>query len=299
MSTQRGAMGALVLGALCLAYAPILVRVSEAGPTMTAFWRLAFASPVLWLWAVLARAGRPRGAREVLRVVAPGLFFAGDLALWHWSIRFTTIANSTLLANLAPVLVTAGGWVLFGRRFRPLFLVGMAGALLGATVLTGESLALSRERAVGDALGVGTAVFYAAYILAVGRLRERYPTPTVMAWSATAAALALLPLGLLTERRLVADTAGGWGTLVALALVSHVGGQGLVAWALAHLPAAFSSVTLLLQPAAASALAWVLFAEALSPLQGVGAAVIVCGILLARRGSMGTDRRTAGPQKGG
>ena len=61
--------------------------------------------------------------------------------------------------------------------------------------------------------------------------------------------------------------------------------QGLIAYALAHLPAAFSSVSLLLQPVMAAIFAWLLLAEPLSPLQFAGGAVVLAGIYLARRGS--------------
>ena len=73
--------------------------------------------------------------------------------------------------------------------------------------------------------------------------------------------------------------------LLGLALVSHAGGQSLITYALAHLPAAFSSVSLLLQPAAAAVLAWALLAEPLGALQAIGGVVVLAGILMARRGS--------------
>ena len=75
--------------------------------------------------------------------------------------------------------------------------------------------------------------------------------------------------------------------LVAVALVSQVLGQSLVAYALAGLPAAFSSVALLLQPTIAAALAWTILGEALGPWQAVGGAVVLVGVVLARSG----DRR--------
>ncbi|MEE8445024.1 MAG: EamA family transporter, partial [Alphaproteobacteria bacterium] len=52
-----------------------------------------------------------------------------------------------------------------------------------------------------------------------------------------------------------------------------------------HLPAAFSSVGLLLEPVAAALLGWMILAEAISPWQAAGGAIILWGILLARRGS--------------
>ena len=53
---------------------------------------------------------------------------------------------------------------------------------------------------------------------------------------------------------------------------------------MAHLSASFSSVSLLLQPVAA-AFAWLLFGEALAALQWLGAAAVLAGIRLARRGT--------------
>ena len=109
-------------GAVGIACAPIFVPLSELGPTATAFWRLAL--PVLWLWAEIGNrreagesAHRISGHRTLLGLTLAGLFFAGDLALWHWSIGFTSVANSTLLVNLAPVFVALGEQLLFGERF--------------------------------------------------------------------------------------------------------------------------------------------------------------------------------------
>jgi drug/metabolite transporter (DMT)-like permease len=81
------------------------------------------------------------------------------------------------------------------------------------------------------------------------------------------------------------SSAWGWGVLFGLALVSHALGQGLIAYALAHLPAAFSSVSLLFQPVMAAAFAWVLLSEPLVPLQMAGGLVVLLGIYLARKGS--------------
>jgi len=286
----RGALAALVLGALGIALAPIFVRVSELGPTATAFWRLFLALPLLWLWMALSdrRAGtssRPAGRREALALVVSGLFFAGDLALWHWSIGLTTVANSTLLVNVAPVFVALGGWMLFQERFSAAFLLGMATAILGAVLLVGGSPELGSRQLLGDGLAVLAAVSYAGYILSVSRLRSRFSTAAVMAYSSLVTCVALLPVALISGEALVATTAFGWATLLGIAFVSQVGGQGMIAYALAHLPAAFSSVALLLQPVAAALLAWVLLGEPVGLWQALGGAVVLAGIVLARSGS--------------
>lgn len=288
--TARVALSALFGGAVGIAFAPIFVRLSEVGPSATAFWRLSLALPALWLW--MAIEGKQRGAprqpscmADYRRLTLAGLFFAADLAVWHWSILFTSVANATLLANFAPIFVTLGAWLWFGQRFRLTFILGMATALLGATILIGISVHLSFQHLLGDLLGLVTAVFYAGYILAVKELRDEFSSATVLTWSGVVSSVALLPIALLSGEGLVAFTAKGWGVLIGLALISQVGGQGLITYALAHLPAAFSSVGLLLQPAVAAALAWIILSEPVGFWQAIGGVVVLAGIVLARRGS--------------
>lgn len=287
---QGWAFAGLVTGAAAIAFAPIWVRLSEAGPTATAFWRTALAVPVLALLLAAARRGdgpqAALGVREHMRLALAGLFFAGDLGVWHYSIHFTSVANSTLLANMAPIFVTVFGFVLFKERVTRLFLAGMALAIVGAATLMGDSLSLSRQSFVGDLLGALTAVFYASYMLAVGRLRARLGTIVVMFWSTLFTAVCLLPAMWLSGETLVPATWQGWAVLAALALTAQVFGQGLIAYALAHLPVAFSSVSLLFQPVIAALAAWALFGEALGTAQGLGALVVLLGVALARQGSL-------------
>lgn len=289
-SPARGALLALLVGALGIAFAPIFVKLSPLAPSATAFWRLGFALPVLAVWLLAERHGnttprRPQGWRDYYRLSLAGLFFAGDLAVWHWSLAYTSVANATLLPNFAPVPVALAGWVLFGERFTRTFLVGLVVALAGAAVLMGESVRLSLDQVFGDALGLLTSLFYAGYILAVRRLRAEFSTATIMLWSGVISTITLAGIAVLSGETLITTSWSGWGVLVALGWISHAGGQSLIAYALAHLPAAFSSVSLLLQPAAAAVLAWPLLGEALRPQQALGATIILAGIALARRGS--------------
>jgi drug/metabolite transporter (DMT)-like permease len=281
------ALGALLVGAACIALSPIFVRLSEAGPTATAFWRVALAVPVLWILFFLktkARSQRYSGKWPLL--LAAGFAFAGDLGFWHASVKLTSVANSTLLANLASIFVTLAAWIFLRQKPTRLFLAGLGAALLGVLLLVNASLAFSSTGLVGDALGVVTAMFYAGYILAVKALRDRGETTLhLMAVTSTITALFLLPAALASGETLLPATAFGWWILIGLALVSHAAGQGLIAYALAHLPAAFSSVSLLSQPVMAALFAWVLLSEALVPLQLAGGLIVLAGIYLARRGS--------------
>jgi drug/metabolite transporter (DMT)-like permease len=219
-------------------------------------------------------------------LLAAAVAFAGDLAFWHKSVQLTSVANATLLANLASIFVTLAAWIFLRQRPTPTFLAGLAAALVGVALLVRASFGVSSTGLLGDALGVVTAMFYAGYLLAVKSLRDRGETTLhLMAVTTTITAIVLFPVALATSEPMIPHSAAGWWILVGLALVSHAAGQGLIAYALAHLPAAFSSVSLLFQPVMAAIFAWLLLAEPLAALQIAGGVVVLVGIYLARRGS--------------
>ncbi|MGB0632806.1 MAG: DMT family transporter [Alphaproteobacteria bacterium] len=289
---ERIAILAIFVGAVTIAFAPILVRLSELGPMATGFHRFLLAIPLYWLIAatlprqdVAEGDEMPRTLRDFLLIGMAGLYLAADIMAWHYSIQMTTVANSTLLANVAPVFIVLGGWLLFRTRVTGTYLVGLAAAMTGVLILSRASLSLSENHFYGDLLGVLTAVFYAAYQMSVERLRRRFSTMTIMKFAIPISALCMVPAALVSGEELFPVTLAGWAFLIALAAGPQVFGQGLIAWALAHLPVAFASVSLLLQPVTAALVAWMLFDEAIGPQQAVGAVIVLAGIMLARRGS--------------
>ena len=285
-----GSFLALVGGAVAIGFAPIFVRQSEVGPVSTAVWRVVLAVPVLWLVAALAPkeadapaatpAGRSAGGWMML---VAGLFFAADLAVWHWSIRFTSVANSTLLANFAPVFVVLYAWLAHRHRVTRRFLLAMLVALAGMGLLIGRDFRLDPRALFGDGLGLATAVFYAGYLLSIKDLRGRFPTVTIMSRTALLTALALLPVAAVSGEAFRPHTAHGWAMVAGLALVSHVGGQTLITYALAKLPAPVASVTLLVQPVTATLAAATLLNEPVAPFQVLGMILVLAGVFVARQ----------------
>jgi drug/metabolite transporter (DMT)-like permease len=285
--SSRFALAALVLGGAAIGGSPIFVRLSEVGPIATAFWRVALALIPICLFS-LAKGGRigpkPQTMKDCALLALPGVILATDLLTWHLSITMTSVANATLLANLAPVFVTVIGLLFLGASVTRVFVAGLALALVGVVVLKGGPAALGNGDLRGDGLATIAAVFYALYILAIGNLRSRFDTVRIMLWSTAAAAVCLLPFALLLESRLLPGTAYGWAMVFGLAFISHAGGQVAITYALAYLPAAFSSLTLLLQPVVAAILAWILLSEPIGLMQAIGGLVVLAGIMIARRG---------------
>lgn len=251
--------------------------------TAAAFWRVLLALPLLWLlW--YPRRERPTPESKIRRrwLLLAGAFFAADLALWHHSIQYTSVANATLLANLSPVFVTGAAFWLFGERINARFFGGLVLAMIGSAVLVADSFGVSMQTVMGDLLGVAAAVFYSVYLLAVSRMRRHSSAVEVMWWTTLACTICLLPMTLLLDEALWPQSLRGWSVLVGLAVISQIAGQGLIAWAMAHLSPAFSSVSLLVQPVAAAGLAWILLSEPFGAWQALGGAIVIGGIVSCR-----------------
>lgn len=290
-AARRLAIIALLAGSAAIGFSPLFVRLSEAGPAATAFWRVGLAAPLFWLFMLREPTGvdapcrRPSTWRDYGGLALAGLCFSGDLSTWHWSIKQTSVANATLLANIAPIFVTLLSWALFGQRFSRAFLGGLAVAMLGVVLLMGRSFDAGALNLAGDGLALVAAMFYAGYFLVVSRLRRHFSTAVIMMWSGCVTAVVTLALAVISGETLTATTWSGWAALLGLAWFSHAGGQGLIAYGMAFLPAAFTSVTVLLQPVVAALAAWAWLGEPLGWLDGAAMAVVLAGIALARRGS--------------
>jgi drug/metabolite transporter (DMT)-like permease len=209
-----------------------------------------------------------------------GVFFAGDLVLYNWSLLLTSVAAATLESSLAPLVATFLVWALWRERPTARFLAAAGFASLGVLLIVSPKFGHGGSAFIGDALGLGTAVFFAGYILAVARLRATYGAGVVMFNSTLVFTVLLLPLGL--SQKFVPDTLSGWAAVAGIAVAAQVLGQGLIAYALAHLRPTFSSLGLLVQTLGAAASAWWVLGERLGPIQILGALVMVGGIALAR-----------------
>ncbi len=280
MDHGRGtALVVLLAGACVIGLAPILVRFAQVGPAAAGFWRLVFSLPLLA--ALSWRTGGGVGRPSRLTLLA-GLAFALDLGFWHYGIANTSLGKATVLANLAPVVVTALAWIFLKQRPAGLFLVAVALSVAGTWIIAvAKGIgSLGPNPRLGDGLSLATSFWYALYFLAVAAARRQEATTRIMFWSSLTGAALLLVAGFLLREQMVSSTPAGWVACVGLGVV-HVAGQGSIAWALGRLPPATASVTVLVQPVVVVVLGWLLFNELFSVWQTAGAALALAGVVLA------------------
>ncbi len=273
---------ALVAGAVAMGVSPIFVRLADVGPFTSAFWRVALALPLLYAWTRLADGPEGPGERFSMATILSGLAFAGDLFFWHLSIVHTSVANATFFATTAPIWVVLFGWLLFRQKVTAGVLAGLALCLIGGAALLAQSLELRPASALGDAFGIATGVFFGLYFLAVQAARKTASAARLTFEATLITAAILFVVAVVAERSMLPHSVRGLAALLAMAWISHTGGQGLLSVALGRLPAAFSSLVIFLEAIAAAGFAWLILAEPVTSMQALGGLAILAGIFVAR-----------------
>ena len=270
-----------LLGSAILSAGPLLVRLADVGALQSAFWRVALAVAPLFLLARLTARppGAERGETHYGWFLAAGFFFAADLAVWHLGIERTTLANSALFANSASFLYPLWGFAVARAWPSRKAATALLLAALGITLLMGLSADVSPRNLVGDLFCLLAAVFYTGYLVAMDRARGNTSALESLARATLVSALMLLPVAALAPGAFLPSD---WTPLLLLALGSQVIGQGLIIFALPHIPPVAAGLGLLIQPLLSAAFGWTWFGERLSLLEAAGMVAILVALVLVR-----------------
>ena len=291
---------AAVAGASCIAFSAILVRLAEVTPETAAVFRSVYALPFLGAlaWWERRRYGA-RPARERRLGAMAGLFFAADLIFWHHSIANVGAGLATVLGNLQVVLVAFAAWMLLGERPGGRVIAAVPIVFTGAVLISGlfEQGAYGADPVRGTVFGLLTTVAYSGFILVLRQTNTDIRRPAGPLFDATLVAAVAAALTGATYGAV--DLLPSWPShawLFLLALSSQVVGWLLISISLPRLPAALTSVLLLIQPVSAVALAALLLGEAPSDLQVAGVVVILAGVVWATRDARGRAAPVSAPQ---
>ena len=275
----------LIIGAIAIAFSPIFVRFSDVDPIMTAFYRIFISLPFFLFFSsinIIEKVKFPEFNNSYVIFLVSGIFFALDLICWHWSIKLTTVSKATFLSNLAPIVVIIFSLIFLKERFSKFFYLAALLSMVGMLMLLGESFKFNKSQFIGDLLGVLTAVWYGSYIVTISQLRKKYNSTSIMFLSGIVTAIILLIVSILFEQSLIPQSLFTITIIFLLGFICQFMGQSFITYSLAYLSASLSSLCLLIQPIAATVLAYFFFQEKLTTIQFFGSALILIGIYIAR-----------------
>lgn len=289
----------LFFGAVCIGLAPIFTRFiveqGGVGSVAAGFWRMMFGVVGFGLMAFLQKSSDIKRITmgDVMSsnwgaIIAAGVFFGMDLTVWHLSFEYTSVANSTLIANLSSLFVPISGVIFFREKIRRSLVLGGLAAFTGAVCLIQFGNAPSHimhegQVAWGNWLALATAFCYTGYMLSTKVLSMKFPVALTMTMVCAVSAVFLLIASFLLGSQIVPTYSVGWLWIVLLGGVSQTIGQGLVANCLGTVPVSTSALLLLLAPVSSAVFAVLILNQNLAIGQAAGIALTVLGLATIAR----------------
>jgi len=284
---SNGLYGLLMLaGVIAISFSSIFIRWSSAPAAVIAMYRLLMTCAILSPFLIGHREEIRRIAgREWLLLGSSGLALGLHFLFWMNSLRYTSVASSTAIIALEPVLVMLGSYWMFRVRNHPLAIAGMMIAIAGAVLIGWGDFGLSQRNLFGDLLSFIGTISVVVHVLLGSKLRESMTTYVYSFF------VFLLGAGVLAVYNLAAGASftnypgRDWGLFLLLAVVPTLFGHYLFNWLLKYLKASTVSMSIVGEPVGSTILAYYLLGESVNPLQGVACLLLLAGVWLFMRGS--------------
>lgn len=284
----------LTFALLSVSSAAILVKFSEQEISFTAtiFYRLFLTTIFLTIWQVIVgENGQGFWSRVlnfssdnlliIIQLIIAAICITTDLTIWSWSLTQTSVANATILANMTPLFTSLGVWLLWHKPFEKRLLIGIIIAVGGAITIALDDFSIVGNKLGGDLAALVSAIAFAVYLIIVERLQTQFNTSTIVLYTCAIGSMFLLPITLFSQENIIPHSWHGWLSVIALALICQIIGQGLLVYSLKCLSCEIVALSLLLEPVLAAIGAWLFFSETLSLSNWVGCAIVLLGMYLA------------------
>ncbi|TLS49466.1 DMT family transporter [Paenibacillus antri] len=274
----------LFVGIIAISFSAIFVKWTDAPVSVIGMYRLGLTLVGMtpFLFRYRAELGAVSG-RDWALLGLSGFMLALHFLLWMGSLRYTTVASSTVLMTLEPVLVMIGALIFFRERIRGAAVAAMGVALIGAVLIGWGDFRLSGTALYGDLLSILGTLAVVVHMLLGQALRGRISSFVYSYTVFLAAAAAFAVYNLAAGFSFFGYASNDWLIFALMAAVPTVFGHLLFNWLLKYTGATTVSMAVLGEPVGASLLAWALLDERLTALQAFAGALLIGGVWLFLR----------------
>lgn len=268
---------AVNLAVLFWGMTPIFVKAADATSSAVLAFRMVFAVPIALVF--FFKEGSKISKRVLIQAIFPAFLFFLATSSGYASFQKTSIANSMLISQLAPIVIMFSAPFLFRESLEWRRVVLAFVALGGAAFVVFGGSTIESGSLIGDGLAVINCITWSGYLLIVKRRRDE----GVMLWAFLApvmfwGALFSVLFGVLIRQSLSVSGLFNWIMIMSLAVISIVA-HGLLTWAQQRLEAAVASLFLLAMPVVSAAAAWIVFNEVLAITQIVGGFIVISSLV--------------------
>ncbi len=268
----------LCAGVFAVSWAAIIIRFTDAHPFVIAFYRLFF-SVIILLPFLIKNPGTffKYTKREFAIVILSGLFLALHFIFWISSLFYTTVAASLLMLAVQPLFTALFSRIALKEKTGRKIFLAMSVTFTGIVIVWAGDMNSGQASMKGNILAILGAVMVAAYYTAGRKLRAGHGIIEYIVPVYSAAAFFTLPLIAVFKVPLAGFQPKEYGLFVLLAVVSTIGGHGLLNWSLKHFKAAVVNLAVLGEPVIAGLLALILLNEIPGPNLFAGGFLILAG----------------------
>ncbi len=270
----------LPLGLLAVSTASIFVRMVPDLPAVTiAFWRMAIASAILWAVTVPGRStGLSLTNRS--RVFIAGILLGLHFACFFGALKYTSIANATLLSTMAPVFTAIIERFVLGRTWSKPILFGLIAAIGGAVIIQGGRFDLGDTSTTGNLLGLAASIFIAGVLLITEQIRKDTAALIFSRSLYLVGALTVLLIVGLTGQSLLPAVKNDFIWLILLGIIPTVFGHTSFYYAVKFVSPTVVAAVPLGEPIVASTLGWYLLHESVPGVTVVGGILTLAGLFM-------------------
>jgi drug/metabolite transporter (DMT)-like permease len=286
---------------LFLALTAIFIRYLSVNYQLPAliltFWREFFVALFLFIYFLFFKPNLLKGARPHLPYLAVyGLVLAVFNGSWTLSVALSGAAVATVLVYSSAAFTALLGWLILKEDLGFSKVVAVILSLAGcALVANALNPTLWAQNAFGILTGILSGLCYAAYSLMGRSASQRGLNPwTTLFFIFGFAAIFILVANLGIGRFLPGGAAhpselfwlggslSGWSVLIVLALIPTLFGYGLYNVSLHYLPSSVANLIMTSEPVFTAVVAYFIFGEILTPIQILGAVLILSGVVIIR-----------------
>lgn len=269
---------ALFLGILCISIFPVIVRMNLTSGLISAFYRMAIATVVLLPFALYKNKLKLDNIKMLLPIMACGVLFASDIAVWNISIQNSSATQATLLTNLSPIWVGIFSLLFLSFRPRKSFWLGTVIALVGMTIFVGIDTILELKLDFAFFLGILSGILYAIYILVSKTVLEKLEVVTFITYSMIFSTIFLFIINVIFGESFFGFSDKAWVSLLIQGIVCQLIAWLLISYATQKMRATRVSLSLLSQAIFATILAALFVNEKITGIQIIGSGIILVGI---------------------
>lgn len=272
----------IIIGIISISFSAIFVKLAEAESGVIAFYRMLFT--VLILAPTFFRHHiqelKMLYQRDWLFSTIAGVFLAFHFILWFESLRYTSVASSTVLVTMQPLFAFIGTYLFFKERITLQTVASGAIAISGSILISWGDFRVSGSALFGDLLALVACGLVTAYFLFGQEVRKRLSLTTYTMVVYTISTICLFFYVLLKGESFGPYPFWTWVWFLLLAIIPNLLGHSLFNWSLKWVSTNVISIAVLFEPIGASILALLIFGEKLMVTQIIGGVIVLLGIML-------------------